>query len=61
MTEPIPEIDSLPDVPEPEQDLIRVRKRPRTSRVLHEPVERDMVVEQPNPKPRRSRSAKLRG
>lgn len=61
ITEPIPEIDSLPDQPEPEQDLIRIRKRPRISRVLHEPVAPDMIIEQPNPKPRRSRSAKLRG
>ena len=61
MTEPVPEIDHLPDQPEPEQDLIRIKKRGRVSRIIHEPIEHDMVMEQPNPKPRRSRPAKLRG
>ena len=59
MTEPLPEIDLLPDEPEQEEEPLRIRKRARNVRVAPEPV-RPEVMEQPNPRPRRSRAVKHR-
>lgn len=59
MTEPIPEIDMLPDEPEREEEPLRIRKRTRAAGILPEPLRPDLV-EQPNPKPRRSRAIKHR-
>ncbi|WP_424357507.1 hypothetical protein [Methanocella sp. MCL-LM] len=60
MTEPLPEIDVLPDEPEREEEPLRIRKRARITRAIPEPVLPELV-EQPNPKPRRSRAVKHRG
>ncbi|CAJ35454.1 hypothetical protein [Methanocella arvoryzae] len=59
ITEPLPDIDLLPNEPEQEEEPLRIRKRARNVRIVPEPG-LPQIVDQPNPRPRRSRAVKHR-